>query len=102
METHMTCEAVSIGSAPVTGTDAEGNDTFETNGSRSVTLMNRPGDSSDPYGGWKQCGSVHDAPKVIMPDGSTAPDDKWPALGYEDDDVYRVIVTSAYVRIEVV
>ena len=94
-----TYQAVSIGSMPVVGTDDSGNDVFDPDGTRSITLMDRPGTKEDPYGGWKQRGSLHDVRTVIMPDGSEPAADEWPALGYEDEKLFEVRASGSRVVI---
>ena len=73
--------AVSIGSKPYKGQS----DTPDPDGTRSLTLMQRPRTSDDPYGGFKQTDSLHGVEVSEVPDGMQMEPADHPAYGYDDD-----------------
>lgn len=81
-------QAVSVGSKPYRGQADEP----DPDGPRSITLMQQPGDESDPYGGHKQVGLLHGVEVSEVPDGRQLEPEDHPAYGYDDDATYCVYV----------
>lgn len=87
-ELHGVYEAVSVSSdsAPTSPKDPDG--------TRSLTLMTRPGTGDDPYGGWKQVDSMHDVEVSELPDGAGLDPYDTASYGYNDDRNYAVYVKA--------
>lgn len=56
----------------------------QSGGTRSLTLQMRPGDSDDPYGGWKGVDTLHDVVVSEVPDGRDLDPEDYPAYGLDE------------------
>jgi hypothetical protein len=79
---------------PAVSVSTEGRD-----GTRMVTMMERPGGDGDPYGGWSQADMLVDVEVSGVPDGRDLAPEDHPAFGFEDDGLYAVYTAGDTVTV---